>query len=384
MRGGGPPRRHGPGLPGDGRRVLLRRPPQGGLRHRDPLAGHQHARPFGRHRALHQVRGGRPGHPDVGRVPPAHRPRRAPRPRRRGARGRPVVERDGVRRGGPRGLGAPARPALVLPPDVQPGRQPGLPVRSGEGRRRAAPFLRPVAGQAAGPPDRPAQSPGGRAGGAGIPRRLVADAVGPPPGAHLPRVRPPHRRGAGRRSAQRRGSLGPRRSGVGRGLRAPPGPTGRFRRPPAAAAARGRWPTGWGRSGWPSCSGAAPPSSTSPSASGRSRRSISYRAPANPLRAWPLRLRPGPVGARSRPPWRSPPATWATWPPGTSYAPSSRWPTSSSSWRTSPPTRRRRHRPGRPSGCSCGASSPPACPPPDHPPRVPHPSPMVGRPCSPT
>ena len=52
--------------------------------------------------------------------------------------------------------------------------------------------------------------------------------------------------------------------------------------PPGAAAARARWPTGWGRSGWPSCSGAAPPSSTWPSASGRSRSSISSPAPANP------------------------------------------------------------------------------------------------------
>ena len=53
-------------LQGDGRGVLRRRPPPGGVRHRDAVAGHQHARPLGGDRALHQVRRGRTGHPTSG------------------------------------------------------------------------------------------------------------------------------------------------------------------------------------------------------------------------------------------------------------------------------------------------------------------------------
>ena len=72
-RRGRAPRRAGPGLPRDGGGVLRRRAAQGRLRHRDAVARDQHAGPLRGHRALHQVRRRRPGHADLGRVPPAHR-----------------------------------------------------------------------------------------------------------------------------------------------------------------------------------------------------------------------------------------------------------------------------------------------------------------------
>ena len=145
-RSGGPPRRPGAGLPRNGRGVLRRRTAPGGLRHRDAVAGHQHAGPHGGDRALHQVRRGRTGQPDVGRVPATDRTGRSARPRRGGPRRRGLVPRDHLRRGGPRGHGPASRPALVLPPDLQPGRQPGLPLRSGHRQRGPPPLLRPVAG----------------------------------------------------------------------------------------------------------------------------------------------------------------------------------------------------------------------------------------------
>ena len=179
---------------------------------------------------------------------------------------------------------------------------------------------------------------------------LVADPGRAPALPDLPRVRSPDRRGAGRRRLRRRRARGAGRGGLGGRLRAAAGPTpGRSRArcpgaPTAASAgagARARWPTGWGRSGSPSWSGAPPRSSRWPSASGRSRSCISSRAPANPRPGWPRRWRRGPGAPRSRPSWPWRPVTWGTWPPGTSCGPSSRWPTWSSRWPTPPPTPRR-------------------------------------------
>ena len=76
----------------------------------------------------------------------------AARPRRGRARRRGLVERDHLRRGGPGGIGAAPGPALGLPADVQPGRQPRGALRPGHGGRRAAPLLRPMAGAQAGSP----------------------------------------------------------------------------------------------------------------------------------------------------------------------------------------------------------------------------------------
>ena len=66
---------------------------QGGLRHRDARAGHQHAGAHGGHREAGEVerRDARRHH--ARRVHPADRPRRSPRPRRRGPRRRAVAAR---------------------------------------------------------------------------------------------------------------------------------------------------------------------------------------------------------------------------------------------------------------------------------------------------
>ena len=71
------------------------RPDQGRLRHRDPRAGHQHAGAHGRHREAVEVERREARRPDAGGVHPAHRPRRAPRARHRGPRGRAVAAGHG-------------------------------------------------------------------------------------------------------------------------------------------------------------------------------------------------------------------------------------------------------------------------------------------------
>ena len=326
-----------------------------------------------------------------------------------------VVLRDRLQRGGPGGLGAPTRPALVLPPHLQPGRQPGLPLRPGDGRRRAAPLLRPVAGPAGRPPDHPAQPPGGRPGGAGLPRRTGRS---PPPGTGSPgsttspiscsprRWRPTSSIGAepsvlaGVVSAV---VFEPRRARRLAGHGGPGGPaTGR-----AARRSRRKGPLadrlGEKRVAELEWRGAALEHVAERIRSVEEL--ISCPAPANPPPGWPPPWPRGPVGPPSRPPWPWRPATWGTWRPGTSCAPSSRWPTWSSRWPTPPPTPRRPPRPGRPSPCSCGAWWPSGCRRPDgrpdgavtparplgasqrvdpggHPPPAPRPSPMVGRACS--
>ena len=78
--------------------------------------------------------GCRPGHAHLGGVPAAHRSGRAPGARRGGPRRRRLVERDHLRRGRPGGVGPAARPALGLPPHLQPRRQPGGALRPGHGR----------------------------------------------------------------------------------------------------------------------------------------------------------------------------------------------------------------------------------------------------------
>ncbi len=195
-RRGRTPRRPGPGLSRDGGGVLRGGVAQGRLRHRDAVARDQHAGPLRRDRALHQVRRGRAGHAHVRRVPAAHGPCGAPRARRRGpCRGR-LVQRDHLRRGRPGGVGPSAQPAVRLPAHLQPRGQPRLPLRPGDGRRRAAALLRPVAGPHTGPALAAAGAPGRRSGADGLPRRLERHALGAPAVPHLPRGRPPDRRGA--------------------------------------------------------------------------------------------------------------------------------------------------------------------------------------------
>ena len=89
----GPPRGHAADVQGGRRGALRTRPGQGRLRHRDPRARHQHARPLGGVGEARQVerRAARRHHPR--RVHPADRPRRPARHRRRGPRRRAVAAR---------------------------------------------------------------------------------------------------------------------------------------------------------------------------------------------------------------------------------------------------------------------------------------------------
>ena len=81
-----------------GRRGAVRpRPGQGGLRHRDAGAGHQHAGPVRGAGAAGQVQRRGARRPDAGGVHPAHRAGRPARHRRRGARGRGLVARRSTR-----------------------------------------------------------------------------------------------------------------------------------------------------------------------------------------------------------------------------------------------------------------------------------------------
>ncbi len=182
-------------------------PGQGGLRHRDAGAGHQHAGPLGRAGAAGQVQRRDPRRPDAGGVHPAHRPGRPARHRRRGPRRRGLVagDRSPARR---RPRLDPHLPApLQLPAVVQHGGEPGR-----HGRPRARPgaagdLVRPV----------PGRQGGGRAGspGAAQPRgaggvRRVDDL----PPRRLRRVRraPPGDQGP-------RGGAGPDRRGPAQGRR---------------------------------------------------------------------------------------------------------------------------------------------------------------------
>ena len=92
-----PPRGHAADLQGGRRGAVRPRPGQGRLRHRDPRAGHQHARPLGGVGEARQVerRAARRHHPR--RVHPADRPGRAARHRRRGPRGGAVAARHRAR-----------------------------------------------------------------------------------------------------------------------------------------------------------------------------------------------------------------------------------------------------------------------------------------------
>ena len=79
---------HAAGVQGGRRGAVRPRPGQGGLRHRDPGAGHQHAGPLRGARAAGQVQRRGPRRRHAGGVHPAHRPGRPARHRRRGPRGR--------------------------------------------------------------------------------------------------------------------------------------------------------------------------------------------------------------------------------------------------------------------------------------------------------
>ncbi len=122
-------------------------PDQGGLRHRDPRPRHQHARPHRRPREAREVQRRDPCRHHPGRVHPAHRTRRAPGHRHRGARPGAVDPRPGPPRGRWPRLDPDLPAALELPAHLQHGRQPRGP--GGPGRRTGDPrdLVRPVPGR---------------------------------------------------------------------------------------------------------------------------------------------------------------------------------------------------------------------------------------------
>ncbi len=89
-----PPRGHGPAVQGGGRGLLRRGSGQGGVRHRDARARHQHAGAVGGDREAHQVHRRAPRVPHAGGVHAAHGPGRAAGHRRPRLRRRAVVARS--------------------------------------------------------------------------------------------------------------------------------------------------------------------------------------------------------------------------------------------------------------------------------------------------
>ena len=284
-----------------------------------------------------QVRRGRAGHPHLGGVRPADRAGRPARARRRGTRRRALVARRDLRRGGPGGPGPAAGPALVVPTDLQPGRQPGPAVRP---RRRrwpgAAALVRRVAGR--GPPP-----PGGGPGrGAG---RAPGPAAGRPRGAGLRGrlARPPTGAGGWPASTTSPTCWWPRpwraRRSTGPSPRcwpgcSPPssssggGPAGCSATAPTRAGAgrpagkRRRAGTGWGSGAGPTLAERWPSWPRHADEVGPSRRSTWCPGPASPSPGWPGRWRAwargAPFGTVLEVAARS---TWARWPRGTSCAP---------------------------------------------------------------
>ena len=189
----------------------------------------------------------------LGRVPAADRAGRPAGHRHRGPRLRPLVHGHALRPGGPHRHRPATRPALLLPPDLQPGGQPGAAVVTGRGPPTADVLVRPVAG-AGGlrVPLRPARPAPGHPRGSGPHRRLDDDRGRARPGLHLPRVGPAGHRGAPPGAARRAGPRVAGRGGVGLHLRGPQagrrrpraapegggGPVGPARRPGRRAAGR--------------------------------------------------------------------------------------------------------------------------------------------------
>ena len=120
---------HGAAVQGGGRGLLRRGAREGGVRHRDARARHQHAGADGGDREADEVHRRAPRVPDAGGVHAAHRPGRAAGHRRRSATPSccgPVRALRPGRRAGRRA----ARSTLTLgvPADLQHGRQPRAPL----------------------------------------------------------------------------------------------------------------------------------------------------------------------------------------------------------------------------------------------------------------
>ena len=116
---------HAPGVQGDGRGAVRGRPGEGGVRHRDAVARHQHAGQDGGDRGPVEVPGRATRAADPGRVHAAHRAGGPAGHRRAGPRGRRLPAAGAVR-ARRRARGDPdLRPRLVVPALLQHGGQPG-------------------------------------------------------------------------------------------------------------------------------------------------------------------------------------------------------------------------------------------------------------------
>ena len=279
-RRGAPPRRPRAGLPPGRRAVLLGGTAEGRVRHRDPGPRHQHARPHGGGRAVRQVPG--LGHlgPHLGRVPAADRPGRPAGHRHGGPRLRAVAPRHTLRPGGPHRRRPAPGPGVLLPPDLQPGRQPGPPLEPRGGPRAARVLLRAVAGPR----------------GFRVPRGPAGPAPGHPRRPGLPRRVGAHRRRAapGRRSTTSRTCWWPRSCGPGCSTASSPPTWPAWPRPSPSrpdgpgtsrpCPARPWWSSAWPRSTpWPAGCG---PTSAGWACAG----------PGDPTEGWPGPWWPGPPG----------------------------------------------------------------------------------------
>ena len=103
---------------------------EGGVRHRDARARHQHAGALGGHREALEVHRRAPRVPHAGRVHAAHRAGRAARHRRARLRDRVLEPVRALRPGRVAGVAPQRRAALVVPADVQHGRQPRAPLHA--------------------------------------------------------------------------------------------------------------------------------------------------------------------------------------------------------------------------------------------------------------
>ena len=139
-----------PVVPAHRRGAVHRRPGQGGVRHRNPGARHQHARPHGGARTAGEVQRRAARAADAGGVHAADRPRRAARHRRRGPRGGALESRrrnHRTVRGRRPGVHPHLPAAQFVRPVVQHDDQPGAPDGPRAGASAAGAVVRPVSGR---------------------------------------------------------------------------------------------------------------------------------------------------------------------------------------------------------------------------------------------
>ncbi len=122
-----PPRRDAADLPPHRRGAVHRRAGQGGVRHGDAGAGHQHAGPHGGAGAAGEVQRRTAPSADAGGVHAADRPGRPPRHRHRGPRRGAVATRRGPCRGGRAGVHPDVPAAQFVRAVLQHDDQPGAP-----------------------------------------------------------------------------------------------------------------------------------------------------------------------------------------------------------------------------------------------------------------